>query len=87
MVRCHEERGYGVLYHGGLANLWRTANGRLRWYVTVESDDDKQLLPVLRESYSTEELARARVEEICDGLRAGTLKLYRRPALWRRHCG
>jgi hypothetical protein len=87
MVRCHEEWASGLLYHGWLANWLRTATDRLRWYVTVESDDDKQLLPVLRESYSTEALARSRVAEICDGLEAGTVQLSRWPALIRRHRG
>jgi hypothetical protein len=87
MVRCHEEWASGGLYHGWPANWHRTMTDRLRWYVTVESDDDKQLLPVLRESYSTEELARARVDEICAGLEAETLQLSRWPALRRRHCG
>lgn len=62
MVRCNEESPSGLFHHGWPANWFRTVSDRLRWYVTVESDDDSQLLPVLRESYSTEELVAGKRE-------------------------
>jgi hypothetical protein len=84
LIQCRAERPTSLLGPNSLGKVFRTGRDRLRWFVDVETNGN--LLPVLKERFTSEEAARDRAGELRDGLASGTLDLGRRPALfWRRH--
>jgi hypothetical protein len=82
MIRRRQEWPYSVFgYHGGLGHWRRTVRGELRWMVSVETDRDAW--PVLREAFADEAGARARVRGLESGLKDGSIRLSRCPAIFR----